>query len=745
MNTVTRKVIQHPANSGEVAQLTKEKINLSWKVIAPFWSLKSLIAINPLQGLQDLPIEDALEVAETYFQQGDIPDALLTINRETIKWCQAYFDQGQAIITMPHRNMGLYGALRLLLPWDKHCRSRDAKQHHWLHHLPETPLEAIQFCLQQLRIQEQHKVAFLRYLLTSLSGWSAYVKYNNDWSFDIGNADIALDYLALRLILTYIHWPDVREQLPLIGEKSQGRPDNIIKQMHSAESAYAPALIKNIVAANKQIPLAPVKCDAQFVFCIDVRSEPLRRSIEQQGNYETFGFAGFFGVPVSIKDEFNDDEHPSCPVLLKPKHKLVEKSHYPEGSHKRARFTKNSLFTLKKLYQGIKYNFTTPFALAEGMGMISGFFIGLRNFFPSFYSKLTHLSHYGSLTKPVMRADLGQITFKTKCEYVQSALTVMGLTTTFAPIIVICGHGSDTTNNAFATSLDCGACGARHGASNARIFCQIANDPKVREYLQQQGIDIPDSSYFVPALHNTTTDEVDFLLDDGASDDVVTRVSNLDEMCRNATVMTLNNKQDELIHDIKDSAFFNLAKIPKNVDWAQVRPEWGLARNAAFIIAPRRLTKKLDLHGRSFLHSYDWQHDNDASALRAIMTAPMIVGHWINMQYFFSCIDNVAYGAGSKATQNIVGKLGVIQGNSSDLMHGLPLQSVNVTDEKNYHEPIRLQVIINAPIQRILDIVTSEPEIKNLVSKGWLKIYGLDPSHGQCHQLSRELTWDSCS
>jgi uncharacterized protein YbcC (UPF0753/DUF2309 family) len=102
----------------------------------------------------------------------------------------------------------------------------------------------------------------------------------------------------------------------------------------------------------------------------------------------------------------------------------------------------------------------------------------------------------------------------------------------------------------------------------------------------------------------------------------------------------------------------------------------GLSGNAAFIIGPRALTQGLDLGGTAFLHSYDWKQDEDGSALTGIMTAPMIVAQWINCQYLFSTIDNEAFGAGDKTTQNVIGGFGVVQGSGGDLCTGLPRQSL---------------------------------------------------------------------
>jgi hypothetical protein len=163
-------------------------------------------------------------------------------------------------------------------------------------------------------------------------------------------------------------------------------------------------------------------------------------------------------------------------------------------------------------------------------------------------------------------------------------------------------------------------------------------------------------------------------------------------------------------------------------DWAEPRPEWGLAGNAAFIVGRRRLTQGLDLEGRAFLHSYDWTTDEDGTALENIMTGPLVVGEWINTQYYFSTVDNAAYGSGSKVTQNVVGKIGIVQGNGGDLMTGLPLQSLQIDDEHPYHRPLRLLSVVEAPTDRVDQILERHAALTQLFDNEWVRLTVLDPT-----------------
>lgn len=119
----------------------------------------------------------------------------------------------------------------------------------------------------------------------------------------------------------------------------------------------------------------------------------------------------------------------------------------------------------------------------------------------------------------------------------------------------------------------------------------------------------------------------------------------------------------------------------------------------------------------------------------------MIVAQWINAQYFFSTFNNIAYGAGSKITKNITGKIGVMQGNASDLMTGLPLQSVYISDTESYHEMQRLMTIVYALRSIINRIIDQQNILKRLFSNGWVTLSCLDPTDNITYLLNRDLEW----
>lgn len=340
--------------------------------------------------------------------------------------------------------------------------------------------------------------------------------------------------------------------------------------------------------------------------------------------------------------------------------------------------------------------------------------------------------------------DLSDISFVSQVDYGEGALRMIGLNDNFAPVVVFCGHGSSTSNNAYAAALDCGACGGNHGGINARILAAILNKAEVRASLTERGLHIPEDTVFAAAEHDTTTDHVTMLGEDADNvhPDILAelkkdlgKAADCNRLARCATFGLSPHSCEQACE----------ATQTRSCDWSEVRPEWGLARNAAFIVGPRELTRNINLGGRSFLHSYDWKGDEEESFLQTILTAPMVVAQWINSQYLFSTLDNVVWGGGSKVTQNVTGKLGVMQGNASDLMHGLPLQSVYAADNAPYHEPLRLLTVVYAPRQRVQALIERNQVLQKLFFNGWVNLAVIDPNENRAYHLQRDSTWKKIS
>ncbi len=297
-----------------------------------------------------------------------------------------------------------------------------------------------------------------------------------------------------------------------------------------------------------------------------------------------------------------------------------------------------------------------------------------------------------------------------------NVLTHMGIVGRFAKLIVLAGHGSHNTNNPFVSAYDCGACGGHAGDINARFLADLLNDPEVREGLSQRGIEIPSSTLFIPAVHETVTDHLHILDQNKVPDSHRPQIKKLLAAIEAAGEKTRLERQFARSNQLDSSPW------RRTRNWSEVRPEWALAGNSCFVVAPRRFTSGANFDGRSFLHDYDWKKDLNFATLELIMTAPMLVTNWINMQYYASTVAPNVYGSGNKLLHNLVNETGVIEGNGGDLRIGLPWQSVH-DGQKFVHEPVRLSVFIAAPSAEIEKIVEKHPTVKNLVSNRWLHLF----------------------
>lgn len=705
------------------------------------------------------------------------------LNRLMTKWLSAFLDQGQAPWPMPNRADGFYAAWRILAPFDGEIPGvRQAAD------LPATLVDAFVDALDGIPEPKWEDV--FEHHLSALPGWVGVIRWHErlpprdrlpDSPITLGN------YLAVRLTLARLL------DLPLLPDsETPSKPDASSVEaplpslwLSAWEETYRERLLSDIqdAAAAPDSPDAlsspdgPVngldgsteagpdarRPDAQFVFCIDVRSEVIRRHLEAVGAYETHGYAGFFGIPMEHQAYGEEHGVKSCPPIVDPRHRIADRvppsqaddaERYDEWGH-----TEDAR---RSLINTLKNDVAAAFGFVEGSGGFFGAAMAVRTLLPdrvfrwlrAIESRIPGPDRFtepalddaaGDATSSNRSADEGDrlppgLPPQARIVYAEAAFRLMGWTEGFAPVVVFTGHGSQTPNNPYKSSLDCGACAGNPGDPNARVLATLCNDPDVRDALAERGIDIPEDTVFLAGLHNTTTDEVSLYVDE-ASPPVDPPVldairTDLHEARRRATAERVETLDAQVLTSPTRETERRAA------DWSETRPEWGLAGNAAFIIAPRTLTRSLTLQGRCFLHSYNWQTDDEGTALETIMTGPLVVGEWINMQYYFSTVDNEAYGSGSKTTHNVVGKIGIVQGNGGDLQTGLPLQSLHLDDDRAYHDPLRLMAVIHAPVARVDTIVQRQPTLARLFDHEWVALTVIDPEQDHTlHQYQPGGSW----
>lgn len=846
------------------------------------------------------------------------------INRELIKWCEAFLDEGHATWAMPRREEGFYSAWRYLAQreWSP-CGIKNNREK--ISRLSSRPEDALLDSLAALGIAVPAWQDYLALHLAALSGWTGFIKWRADQTeYDWQRAfpiDL-VEYLAVRLWyereLVQMTWednlgvtgsvdalrsrftseaaqcaapPDRREidrpaalsaawrlvalaralefdTASLVNSASHDlstllqwlegftEPQQGAVWLRAFEAGYRETLIERLSASPALIndltsphPSAPpsdtpgdftVRPQAQLVFCIDVRSEPLRRHLEATGDYETFGFAGFFAVAIRHRSLNSEHETDQFPVILKSKNLVREIPRSYQGQFlMRLQHRERLVEAGHTLLYDLKGNVITPYVMVESLGWFYSLPMFGKTLFPNWYRKATEwlrqkmvppvattltvdklgrqeveemlAAEQRATTRRALQEKFGERNLNLSLERleflrrraldetnagepspqarstalspeeetrfvedlrrdyginrgaafarmeritrtgftlheqvltVETALRMMGLVRNFARLVLLCGHGSTSENNPFEAALDCGACGGNPGKPNARVLATMANKPLVREQLAKNGIAIPPDTYFIAGQHNTTTDDVElFDLEDLPPTHRKDVVQLIRDFARAGELSSQERctRFPEIGRKLHSAKAKRLVRRRSN-DWSQVRPEWGLSRNAAFVVGRRALTRGIDLEGRVFLNSYDYREDRDGRLLEAIMNGPQIVAQWINMEHYFSTVDQDVYGGGSKIYHNVAGRLAVMSGPQSDLRTGLAWQTV-MSGSRPYHEAMRLFTLIEAPRERIDAIVDRQHHLRRLYDNEWLHLIAIEPKEHTFHAYVPKQGW----
>ena len=836
------------------------------------------------------------------------------INREMIKWCEGFLDEGHAPWPMPGREKGFYGAWKWLAgqEWSA-CGIADSRKK--IARLPDIPEDALLESLDALGIPSDFWPDYLSRHLTALPGWAGFIKWRSDqadYKWQEAYPATLVQYLAIRVYYEreLVHKACQAElginghlseiiQVIAQGAKETGKRRAFCERVLRSDGYPMKASPERVafrlldVAAGLSVPAAAlmaappetlrvladwleafpesqhgpiwlqafeagyqeqlvdkirlnlssgtastsVRHQAQTVFCIDVRSESFRRHLEAVGDYETYGFAGFFNAFIRYRSLGSHHEVDQFPVVMQAKNEVREVARtYHARLLSRHRAGSKLLHAGHELLHDLKENVVTPYVAVETLGWFYGLpLIGKTvftaqyqdwadwvrsTFVPTVATAVTvdklmpeevqemltaeqravirralherfgdrnmNLSLEGleflrkrALNEPLSgkAPPLGSLTVEEESLFVEmlrsqyqinpggaftrleritrigftiseqaftveTALQMMGLTRNFARLVLFCGHGSTTDNNPFEAALDCGACGGNPGKPNARVLAAMANKAPVRDALGKKGIVIPLDTYFIAGLHDTTMDTVQFF---DLEDLPHTHLKDLLRLTQDLEEAGRRNSRERCTRFPELAAALSPTQAARETrrrsgDWSEVRPEWGLSGNAAFIIGRRELTRGISLDGRVFLHSYDYREDASGRMLEIMMTGPQTVGQWINMEHYFSTVDNEVYGSGTKIYHNVVGRFGVMSGPQSDLRTGLAWQTV-MDGPRPFHEPMRMLTLIEAPRERVLRIIGRHRLLQRLYDNEWVHLAVLEPEEKMFYRYVPRLGW----
>ena len=679
------------------------------------------------------------------------------------KFLPSYFDFGMSYWHMPNREKGLWKCFCEIYSKSAFFRPNFLKcLDHIAAGMKQYPCdEATEIMLQRLAVPDKHLDDYIFRTLYRYKGWVGTIKSLEEMPEWIPNPDIKAVFKEVIPVILLLELAAVQSVCELLSLKIP---------VYKSEPLYDPKFFASIVRAldisyydefprevtqftdenrleiwqrayedtfYNQFLSSYQKCaiedkpkykfpNYQVFCCIDDREESFRRQLEQIDPYvETLGAAGHFALDMRFKGAPEKHYRKMCPhPMVTPSVQVYEEAVKLEDAMPRK----------LQLYGEVQWAITQASKTLVG-SFLHTIFSGIINFMPylmdvfspKYSSKLRrYLAAHEPKTRLIYKKETGENEegwdLEERIARATAILKGSGLSDNFSPYVFTLGHGSNSLNNPHEAAHDCGACAGGRGAPNGRLFATICNEPEVRAGLAKNGIIIPDATLFIGGYHNTCSDEV--LLFDLPNPmephlqkyvDTISRGAVLDakERCR---------RFDEVKTDLSEKGFADYAH-GRAMDLTQPRPEYGHCTNAITIVGPRYLTRSLFLDRRAFLVSYDYKVDPEGKFLRGTLGAVGPVCAGINLEYYFSFVDNEHYGCGTKLPHNVTSLVGVMNGHLSDLQLGLPWQMVEV------HEPTRLIMLVCCKIETMETILgeafgyTNQPgHFQCLVKHNWITL-----------------------
>jgi len=647
-------------------------------------------------------------------------------------WAGSYFDEGQALWAAP-RGRSAFAAWRAVATHDLTPEIVGLRNFAaFVADAPESAEEALRRSVEDLGADPAALQTYFHSLLMTLGGWAQLARYRR-WQAELAGGSDATqtDFLTIRLLWEAALYRQYEGQIQhawanTLGAHGSPLVPGIGLQIDTVlQEAFERSAQRHLAAAlaTRGPDRARGTLRLQAAFCIDVRSEVFRRALESLSpDIQTLGFAGFFGLTAAHRRFALDVAEHRLPVLLNAGLSSCAGSDADAVADQDARFKARA----SRAWGRFKLAAVSSFAFVEAAG-------------PVYVAKLARdalgLTAGQAPDDPAPRP-VPDLALADRIGMAETILRAMSLTRDFAPLVLLVGHGANVVNNPHASGLHCGACGGYSGEVNARLLAGLLNDGPVRAGLRERDIEIPQATLFVAALHDTTTDAVHLYDADHPAPDHGDDLGQARAWLAAAGTLARGERALRLPESTGRGGV-----LQRSRDWAQTRPEWALAGCRAFIAAPRRRTAGKSLRGQAFLHDYDWRQDGGFSVLELIMTAPVVVASWISLQYYGSAVAPQLFGAGNKLLHNVIGGVGVVEGNGGPLRAGLPWQSVH-DGQALVHQPLRLSVCIEAPREAMTDILQRHPGVRALFDNRWLHLFALDDAGQMAWRYAGDLSWE---
>lgn len=653
----------------------------------------------------------------------------------------SYLDQGVSIWQFPTKHLGFLDAIRELESnaWVSLFRTRQARE--LLLNSECQLVDLLAIIVGDERLYEQY-LFDQQFAHPGWSGMVATIEALPDSLLDrrsirlndmlIIECLLEIDALHLRLAKGWAPLASRVTTWPV--ELFRPSPMTESHQMQSLwQRAFEWSYYDQVLGALQQVGTAqraPNSTSFQALFCIDDRECSFRTYLEQTDtSCKTFGTPGFFAVDTFYQPDGGQFTEKVCPAPITPKHLIKDIPAFG-----RARRRKQEAHLHKA-----SHSFHSGAIITQTLGVFAALRLAFDIFWPSARpaaaSSFKHMHKDNALTvehRDEYETESGlQIGFNIDemTKRVESLLKSIGLVNHFAPIVYVVGHGSSSVNNPHYAAYDCGACSGRAGSVNSRAISSMANHPLVREELRRRHIDIPESTQFLGGLHDTTRDEIEFYDEESLS--VANRSHHVKNQEVFETALALNAKERSrrflTTNNQRTPAQVHKDVKRRSISLFEPRPELNHATNALCVVGRRSLTSSLFLDRRAFLNSYDYRVDSSGDYLLGILRAAAPVCGGINLEYFFSRVDNQKLGAGTKLPHNVMGLVGVANGNDGDLRPGLPSQMIEV------HDPLRLLLVVEQKPDFVLDVILRSPETYAWFDKDWVKLATVDPESRALH------------